>query len=75
MYIPIFFMMMKKETSLSPFKRFVAPIVALAGCAFMIVAACFSHKMAVVAYLIIFAVVMVIGALFAKKKPIGSPIS
>lgn len=68
LYIPIFIMMMKKETSLSFFNRFLAPAVALAGCVFMIIAACFAHKMAVVAYLIIFAVVMVIGAMFANKK-------
>ncbi|KPU45382.1 serine/threonine exchanger SteT [Oxobacter pfennigii] len=68
MYIPIFFMIMKKETSLSFFNRFAAPIVALAGCVFMIIAACFSHKMAVVSYLIIFIVVMIIGTMFAQKK-------
>jgi basic amino acid/polyamine antiporter, APA family len=68
MYIPIFFMMIKREKDLSFFNRFVAPTVALAGCVFMIVAACFSHKMAVVAYLVIFAVIMGIGAMFANKK-------
>ena len=68
MYIPIFIMMMRKEKDLSFFKRFVMPIVALAGCLFMIIAACFSHKMAVVAYLIIFAIVMGIGTMFAHKK-------
>lgn len=68
MYIPIFLTMIKKETDLSYFKRFIMPLIALAGCVFMIVAACFSHKMAVVAYLIIFAVVMIIGAAFSRKK-------
>jgi APA family basic amino acid/polyamine antiporter len=68
MYIPIFIMMMKKEKDLSSFNRFIMPIVSLAGCAFMIIAAIFSHKMAVVAYLIIFAIIMVIGAMFANKK-------
>lgn len=70
MYIPIFLMMMKKEKDLSFFNRYLAPTVALAGCVFMIVAACFAHKMAVVAYLIVFAVVMVIGAAYSKKKAI-----
>jgi basic amino acid/polyamine antiporter, APA family len=67
MYIPIFIMMIKKEKDLSFFKRFVMPILSLAGCTFMIIAACFSHKMAVVAYLIVFAVIMLIGTMFAHK--------
>lgn len=68
MYIPIFLMMMKKEKDLSFFNRYLAPIAAIAGCIFMIVAACISHKMAAVAYLIVFAVVMVIGASYSKEK-------
>lgn len=67
-YIPIFLMMMAKEKDLPAFKRFIMPSVALVGCVFMIIAACFSHKMAVVAYLIIFAVVIAIGAVFSKQK-------
>jgi APA family basic amino acid/polyamine antiporter len=63
-------MMMKKEKDLSFFKRFVMPIIALAGCFFMIIAACFSHKIAVVAYLIIFAIIMLIGAMFSHKKAV-----
>ena len=61
-------MIIKKEKDLSTFKRFVMPSVSLIGCIFMIVAACFSHKMAVVAYLIVFAIVMVIGSMFISKK-------
>jgi basic amino acid/polyamine antiporter, APA family len=68
LYIPIFVMMIRKEKDLSVFKRFVMPIISLAGCFFMIVAACFSHKMAVVAYLIVFAVVMIVGAMFSNKQ-------
>ena len=68
MYIPVFFMLMKKEKDLNTFKRFIMPVLAILGCIFMIIAACFSHKMAVVAYLIIFAVVMVIGAFYSKPK-------
>ncbi len=68
LYIPIFIMMMKKEKDLSSFKRFIAPTISLAGCVFMIIAACFSHKMEVVAYLIVFAVVMIFGAMFSKEK-------
>ena len=70
MYLPIFIMFMKKESDLSTFKRFVMPILALAGSIFMIVAACFAHRMAVVAYLIIFAAVMLLGIFFSKEKAI-----
>ncbi|MBU3178048.1 APC family permease [Clostridium estertheticum] len=72
LYIPVFIMMMKKEKDLNSFKRFVMPIISLAGCLFMIIAACFSHRISVVAYLIIFAIIMAIGALFSKKQIITS---
>ncbi|APC38930.1 APC family permease [Clostridium estertheticum] len=72
LYIPIFIMMIKKEKDLNLFKRFVMPIISLTGCVFMIVAACFSHKLEVVAYLIIFAIIMAIGALFSKKQSLTS---
>ncbi|MEG1849729.1 MAG: APC family permease, partial [Oscillospiraceae bacterium] len=42
-YIPIFLMLMKKETDLPTMKRFVMPALAVCGCIFMMVAACFSH--------------------------------
>lgn len=67
-YIPIFIMLIKNEKDLGVFKRFVAPILAICGCLFMIVAACFSHKMAVVWYLITFAGIMLIGVFFDKSK-------
>lgn len=67
LYIPIFLKLMK-DKELPVFKRIVAPLAAIAGCIFMVVAACFSHKMAAVAFLIIFAVVTMVGLLFAEKK-------
>lgn len=67
-YIPIFFMLMKKGKDLSGFKRYVMPLLSICGCVFMIVAACFSHKMAVVWYLIIFAGFMLAGVPFYKKE-------
>lgn len=67
-YIPIFIMLIKKEKDLSVFKRFIAPILAICGCVFMIVAACFAHKMEVVWYLIVFAVIMFIGVFFSNSK-------
>ncbi len=68
LYIPIFFMMMKKEEGLSLFNRYIMPVLALIGCMFMIIAAWFSHGWSVVAYLIIFAVVMALGAVFIGGK-------
>ncbi|MEA1959768.1 MAG: amino acid permease [Bacillota bacterium] len=68
LYIPIFIMLMIKETDLSAFKRFIMPTLAIFGSIFMMVAACFSHRMAVVAYLIVFFIVMIIGAFYSKEK-------
>lgn len=67
-YIPIFLMMMKKEADLPTFKRVIMPTIATLGCIFMIIAAIFSHRMAVVAYLAIFAVIMAVGVYFKTKK-------
>lgn len=61
MYIPIFLMFMRNETALSWGKRFVLPVWAIVGSAFMIYAAYFSHGRAVFAYLIIFVGVLVLG--------------
>lgn len=71
MYIFMFISFMIKEKELGVFKRFVMPTLAVCGCCFMVYAAIVSHKMAVVYYLIIFAIVMLIGALVrrpAKKN-------
>src|SRR6056297_82871 len=68
LYVPIFIMIMKKEKDLSTFNRYIMPSMALLGCLFMIIAAWFSHGMAVVAYLIIFALVMVLGAMVIRNK-------
>jgi APA family basic amino acid/polyamine antiporter len=67
-YIPIFIMLIKKETDLGTFQRIIAPILAICGCLFMIVAACFAHRMAVVWYLITFIAVMLVGVYFSKKR-------
>lgn len=67
-YIPIFLLMMKKEKELNRFKRFVMPSLAVCGCIFMIIAACFAHRQAVFYYLIIFAIVMIIGVFFGKRS-------
>lgn len=68
LYIPIFIMLMKKEKDLSPFKRYVMPVLSICGCIFMMVAACFSHGKAVIYYLIVFAVIMLIGSFYRKPR-------
>ena len=67
-YIPIFIMLVRKGKDLSTFQRFVMPILAILGCIFMMVAACFAHGISVVYYLIVFAVIMLLGARFRTNK-------
>ncbi|WP_028578521.1 APC family permease [Desulfomicrobium escambiense] len=68
MYLPIFVSFMRNEGDLPVLTRFVLPALALCGSLFMIYAACYAHGMAVVAYLAIFAVVMLAGAVLAKSR-------
>ncbi len=82
MYIPIFIAWMIKEKELSTFKRFVLPAVSIVACAFMVFAAVYAHGITpflaakeagkfsfpVLFYLILFAVIMVIGAIFKNSK-------
>ena len=49
-------------------KRFVIPIFAIAGSIFMIFSCIWAHGMANVWFLLLTAVVMVIGAFFCKEK-------
>ena len=67
-YLPILFMFMIKEKDLGAFKRFIAPLLAICGSVFMIIAAAFSHKTSALWYLLLFAVIMVIGIFFAKER-------
>lgn len=68
-YIPILIMFMKKEKELGTFKRFVMPLLSILGCAFMVIAACIAHGMAVVYYLIVFIIIVVIiGSFFRKSR-------
>ncbi len=76
MYIPIFIQFMRKATDLGPVKRFAAPILGICGSIFMVFAALYAHGLApyraaaaegrfscpVIFYLILFTVIMIIGA-------------
>lgn len=70
MYIPILIAFIIKEKDLHPVKRFVLPILSIAGCAFMMIASILRHGMGNVYYIIVFAVIMLLGIipLYLKKK-------
>ncbi len=69
MYIPIFVRMIKMEKDLNVFNRFIMPVLAIAGSTFMVIAAAISNgTKVVILYLIIFAVITVIGMLLKKPK-------
>lgn len=82
LYIPIFIIWMIKEKELGFVKRFLLPILALAACGFMVFAAIYAHGITpylnakangefscpVLFYLIIFAVIMLVGAFVKKPK-------
>ena len=61
-------MMLFKLKGINGFKRFIAPIIAIAGCIFMMVATIYSHQKFVIGYLIIFIVINTIGMFFSKEK-------
>jgi len=68
MYIPMFIQWMRKEKDQSTLRRFVFPALAICGSVFMVVASIFSHRMACLWYLIVYAAVMALGALLNRKK-------
>ncbi len=87
MYIPMFIMWMIREKDLGVFKRFVLPALSLIACGFMVFAAVYAHGITpfkaaqeagkfsfpVLFYLILFAVIMLIGVFFspAVRKRLG----
>ncbi len=82
MYIPIFIAWMKKEKQAGVFNRYILPAISLLACLFMVFAAVYAHGITpylsakangafsfpVLFYLIIFAVIMILGAIFKKSK-------
>ena len=61
MYLPILVQWMRKEKDQPVLKRFVLPVLSICGSLFMILACIVSHGWGCVWYLIVFAVIMVIG--------------
>lgn len=68
-YIPIFFKMMTKK-DFKGFQRYVAPVLAILGSIFMVIAAIQAHGKMIPGYLVIFAIIMAIGLLCMKRKKI-----
>ncbi|MBQ7094929.1 MAG: APC family permease [Clostridia bacterium] len=68
MYIPILIQWMRKEKDQSIGRRFILPILALCGSIFMVIASVFSHRMGCVWYLIVFAIIMLIGWIIEHKR-------
>ena len=68
MYLPILIQWMRKETDQPIVKRFVLPSLAFCGSVFMVIACILSHKWGCFWYMIVFAVVMVIGGLLDKSR-------
>lgn len=82
MYVPILIAWMVKEKELSFAKRFLLPITSIVACLFMVFAAVYAHGITpflaakeagkfsfpVLFYIIVYAVIMVIGAFVRKSK-------
>jgi len=68
MYLPILIQWMRKEKDQSVLRRFILPVLALCGSVFMVIASIVSHRWGCLWYLIVFAVVMVIGGLVNKAN-------
>ena len=66
MYLPMFVAWMVKEKDQSVLRRFIMPILACGGSVFMVYSCVAAHGWKCVGYLIVFAVIMLIGALLRK---------
>ena len=73
LYIPILIAFMKKSSELSAVKRFVLPILSIAGAVIVVIASIVSHGIENVWYLIMFAIIMGFGALFYPWNGKESP--
>ena len=67
LYIPIYVNWMKKATDETVLRRYILPALAICSAVFMVVACLIGHGMGNFWYLIVFAVIMLIGSRFSKK--------
>lgn len=70
-YIPMFISMMVKHKDFNKFQRFVMPALGIAACVFMLYCAVAAYGIQCAYYLLVFAVIMLIGVFFMKEKSIG----
>ena len=68
MYLPILIQWMRKEKGQNLLKRFILPGLALCGSVFMVVASILSHGWGCFWYLIVFAIVILLGLLLNRPK-------
>ena len=68
LYIPIFVVLMIKGKGLNVFQRFIMPFVACVCCGFMVYSAIAAYKIQSLYYLIVFAVITLIGILCYKGR-------
>ena len=68
MYLPMLIQWMRKEKDQPVLRRFILPGLAMCGSVFMVFACILSHRMGCVWYLIVFGVIMAIGALVYKTE-------
>lgn len=68
LYIPIFVVLMIKGKGLNVFQRFIMPLVACVCCGFMVYSAIAAYKIQSLYYLIVFAVITLIGILCYKGR-------
>ena len=66
LYVPILISFMIKEQDLHPVKRFVFPLLSIAGAAVMVVASIVSHKEGNLYYLVVFGAIMLLGYVVLK---------
>ena len=67
-YLPIYIMLIVKCKELNAFKRFVMPILSFAGACLFIYASIAKHGMKNVGFIIVAAVIMLVGALLRNNK-------
>ena len=68
MYLPMMIQWMRKAKDQSVLRRFIMPSLTICGSIFMVVACVFSHGWNCIGFMVVFAVIMAIGALLRKPR-------